>query len=585
MSQLPEDHAAVRNAAKDAGECKRMDQNDIVDGAHQRVGFDNFVLDRTDERLLGPNGAIRIGNKAFRVLDALIRRGGLLLTKDELFKTIWDGTFVSESALTSVIKELRRAMGDSSRNPRIIESVYGRGYRMIVPVRNDSVSQLADPTNSVPTAATNPADPAETDKPGRRRSRVEAAKPSLGGHTTLAIMPFSNRSGDNAGEELLEALNEELSAAFSRDWHYRVLSARITAQVERTGQDLKSFIDEHGIDYLIDGKLARYGEKLRVTVELVNARDGAILRVETLDCLDGDAQTPDDLVTQIRTQIGGGLVRSELEEAEGFDEPGNSWRSILRSTILLARARYSAIEKAVEHSRKASQLAPDDPLPMSHLGIALGRLYQRGGSLQKHILTEALNCVAMALQNGSQHHLVVAYASFVKYYAQDWESSLRLAERAYEIEPNSVTTMNCLAGAFIREERYEEAQALLDQIESTEPLSIETIFCLINRCWGFYGMGRIEDAMEAATRMLKLVPSDHASLMMRPVLYAELGDQNRARSCMLELRQCYPEEPLELYLSTIRHARMADHVRDRNAEIFERLWDAFIRVEAVQAFR
>lgn len=93
--------------------------------------FEDFTLDHADERLIGPDGPVHIGNKAFRVLEALLDARGQLLTKDALFKTVWNGTIVSDSALTSVIKELRRALGDVSKQPRFIESVYGRGYRFV----------------------------------------------------------------------------------------------------------------------------------------------------------------------------------------------------------------------------------------------------------------------------------------------------------------------------------------------------------------------------------------------------------------------------------------------------------------------
>ena len=100
----------------------------------ERVRFAQFALDSADERLIGPAGPVRIGNKAYRVLWALVGLDGRLLTKEELFETVWDGTVVSESALTSVIKELRRALGDDPKAPRFIESVYGRGYRFLAPV-------------------------------------------------------------------------------------------------------------------------------------------------------------------------------------------------------------------------------------------------------------------------------------------------------------------------------------------------------------------------------------------------------------------------------------------------------------------
>jgi hypothetical protein len=57
---------------------------------------------------------------------------------------VWDGTIVSESALTSVVKELRRALGDDARAPRYIESVYGRGYRLLSHVVEDSRDQSFD---------------------------------------------------------------------------------------------------------------------------------------------------------------------------------------------------------------------------------------------------------------------------------------------------------------------------------------------------------------------------------------------------------------------------------------------------------
>ena len=100
------------------------------------LSFGDFRLDRADERLWGPDGPVKLGNKAYRVLSLLAEHEGRLLTKEALFSSVWDGTIVSESALTSVIKELRRALGDESRTPRFIESVYGRGYRFIEPIQS-----------------------------------------------------------------------------------------------------------------------------------------------------------------------------------------------------------------------------------------------------------------------------------------------------------------------------------------------------------------------------------------------------------------------------------------------------------------
>lgn len=136
------------------------------------VRFESFVLDTADAQLLGAHGPVHLGRKAFGVLAALVARPGRLLTKEELFDSVWDGAIVSESVLTSAIKELRRVLGDESKHPRFIESVYGRGYRFIAPVAPTPRHTLAtDMSNEwpVPTSAVMP-DSAPVSRPHVRRA-------------------------------------------------------------------------------------------------------------------------------------------------------------------------------------------------------------------------------------------------------------------------------------------------------------------------------------------------------------------------------------------------------------------------------
>jgi DNA-binding winged helix-turn-helix (wHTH) protein len=97
--------------------------------------FDAFRLDGRDERLWHGQEVMHLSPKAFAVLRCLVTQAGQLVTKDALLEAVWPETAVSESVLQVAIRQLRQVFGDQARTPRFIETVHGRGYRFIAPVR------------------------------------------------------------------------------------------------------------------------------------------------------------------------------------------------------------------------------------------------------------------------------------------------------------------------------------------------------------------------------------------------------------------------------------------------------------------
>ena len=177
-----------------------------------------------------------------------------------------------------------------------------------------------------------------------------------------------------------------------------------------------------------------------------------------------------------------------------------------------------------------------------------------------------------ALALSPDHGTVLFQVALIKYYAQDWDESLRLAERAVEINPHVPEALHTLAGALTRFERYDEALELLDRADHFAPHGYGFAISLINRCWVLFGMGRIDAALEAANRLLQVLPSDHTGLMLRPVFHAALGQWELAQQHLAELRRVFPGEDLDLFMGTIRASRQADGPRSRNAELFEQVW-------------
>ena len=103
--------------------------------------FGAYRLDPDDERLWRGKQVVRLTSKALQVLWQLAARSQQLVTKDELFASVWPETAVSDAALTSSIRELRRALQDNPKRPTYIETVHRRGFRFLKAVQSQRIER------------------------------------------------------------------------------------------------------------------------------------------------------------------------------------------------------------------------------------------------------------------------------------------------------------------------------------------------------------------------------------------------------------------------------------------------------------
>src|SRR5215831_10980954 len=101
--------------------------------ADRLLTFDRYSLDLANERLLHDGDVVALTPKAFAVLRRLVEDAGQLVKKDDLLRSVWRDTHVSDGVLRVIILEIRRALDDDSEQPRFIETVPRRGYRFIAP--------------------------------------------------------------------------------------------------------------------------------------------------------------------------------------------------------------------------------------------------------------------------------------------------------------------------------------------------------------------------------------------------------------------------------------------------------------------
>ena len=278
-------------------------------GVLQTKGFWEFGPYRLD-----PNGRVLFRGREIvpltpKVLDTLVvlvEHAGQPVSKDELLRSVWPDSFVEESNLAQNIAVLRRMLGKSMDDGPFIETISKRGYRFVAVVR--AVPAVDPPPASEPSEtlapATVPATGSESGTPpviGRgvgfiiltitamlicgavafwSYRRQAAASPPI---RSLAVLPLKNLSGDAGQDYLADGITELLTTELSQALPLRVTSGTSAMRYRDSTKTLATIAAELKVDAVVEGSVARSGDRLRLTVQLIQARTDRHLWAETYD--------------------------------------------------------------------------------------------------------------------------------------------------------------------------------------------------------------------------------------------------------------------------------------------------------------
>lgn len=398
-----------------------------------RVSVGEFILDRDDERLIGAHGPVRLGNKAYRIFEALVGNRGRLLTKDSIFSTVWDGTIVSESALTSVIKELRRALGDDPKAPRYIESVYGRGYRLVAPIG---------------TAASEP----------RREAGAPAPPPAAsGGPPLILVAGFNDEAIRERMPHCAAAIREEIISGLSR---FREI--QLVAQDE--GSDPPRSADGEARGYQLTATFLPSGDDVKVIARAKRMRDGRVIWAETMALGDtGAARGVEQIVRRI---VGSAFPAVDDDLFDALPQASNSFYD----RYLIAKRRSLAASSFAEASAAARELEalvaerPDFALaypPLVRLyNIDFG--YTALGSSDSGTRDRALALAKAGLAADRGHVHAYTVLGFCHLYHGQFGEAARCFEQALERNPYNPVRLNEVATGMIYLGEFDRARDLLD---------------------------------------------------------------------------------------------------------------------------
>jgi TolB-like protein/DNA-binding winged helix-turn-helix (wHTH) protein len=237
---------------------------------------------------LSQNGSsAHLEPKVMEVLVCLAASAGEPVSKEAILKTVWLDTFVSDDVLTRSISELRRVFEDDPREPRFIQTIPKRGYRLLAAVTPVNGSSAAA---SLPLV--NVKQPIESKRNwrvtglalvgtilgcglligltnGKLRDRVFGSHPPI---RSLAVLPLKNFSDDPQQKYFAAGMTEELITDLSQISALKVISRTSSDLYEGTHKSLPEIARELNVDAVIEGSVERSGNRVRVTAQLIDAQ-------------------------------------------------------------------------------------------------------------------------------------------------------------------------------------------------------------------------------------------------------------------------------------------------------------------------
>jgi TolB-like protein/DNA-binding winged helix-turn-helix (wHTH) protein len=252
--------------------------------------FDEFTINTAKREVRRGSEAVKIEPRAYELLAFLIENRDRAIGKDELQDEVW-GTIVSDSAMTRSVMKLRKSLGDT--NDSIIKTVPRFGYRFVAEVESSQDDAL--PASSQDSAK--PASPQKRNPPLTIIIVVAAAivavllatvfreiwiKPPVD-PKSIAVLPFDDLSESQDQRWFADGLAEEILNSLARTPDLSVTGRTSSFAFRESNEGIPAIADALGVAHILEGSVRREGDQIRVTAQLIRARDGMHLWSENFD--------------------------------------------------------------------------------------------------------------------------------------------------------------------------------------------------------------------------------------------------------------------------------------------------------------
>jgi TolB-like protein/DNA-binding winged helix-turn-helix (wHTH) protein/Flp pilus assembly protein TadD len=354
--------------------------------------FGAFEADLHSRELRKQGIQIKLQEQPFLILEVLLEHPGEIVTREQLRQKLWPtDTFVDvDNSLNAVVNRLREALGDSAGSPRFVETLPRRGYRFVAPVtavKSGEGGSASEDANAATLARQDEVQVKGNFKARRflrklavtsglavalvaasvwgwERWRARARQIQRLPHiTSLAVLPLANLSGDPLQDYFADGMTDELTTVLARISSLRVISETSAKRYRGTHQSLREIAQELDVDAVIEGSVARSGDRVRITAQLVDARKDQHLWARSYERQAGDVLgLQRDLSKAIASQVHLSLTPTEQRRLEVLPtRDQNAYDAYLRAKYRLNTALgvEADADATIAEAEEAVGLDPD----------------------------------------------------------------------------------------------------------------------------------------------------------------------------------------------------------------------------------
>jgi len=407
-------------------------------------------------------------------------------------------------------------------------------------------------------------------------SKAGAVSTSAGaGIPIVAVMPITIRGSDEELEILAEDLTEEITRELSRGSYFKVTAAGITAAWRGKAIDYRALGRELGARYLVEGKLQRVGENIRLTVQVIESATGNMSWSQRF-VRKADEVEPslEEFAAAVVAELDQLITQIEQDRAMAKSVHCSSWEHMLRSIAYHSRLGTERVRRASEESHLAVSMAPDFGLAHAHHALALSlHVITEGEELDDALSREIRAHVTRALELDGNNPRVIAWLVMPYAALGDGEIALRLARRAMKLDPNSSNSYIQLGFAYMVVGRIGDAVTVYEQQDrrTFHDDTRHSALANLGRCYLLEG--KVDEAVDRLDRALALSPDYSLALKWKAIASAQRGDDAAAHENIKRLREAEPTKTIDHHVrQMLFYSRLADRLAE-HVETFRRLWD------------